>query len=406
MPGNTVNVPTIEDKSFNDQMCLLNETLMRIADTQGGYQQLSWDGWKRAIDAGLVGNISPVGSQLSDEWYKDANTHYSAPWDVVNIYDSGDVAIKQHYAMPDGIPFDEPEALYYANGTEVAGTYHFTIGTSYGTGWDTSKAIQITTNVDMAENDQIVINCGTNNANDPTDGRTWYMYAAGSTTVKDTGTTSNGSGGTLLGGTSTSGVGYTNGHVNAPQRIVYGYGRYSQSAIRQYITSRAAVGGWWVQKNPWDRPPAVAATLRGWAAGMTDELYDLLEPTEVVTAINTVEGSADTTETTYDKIFLPSLQEMYINPQLANVEGEDWEYYKDLAEEIGLPGKFQQYQTYPELITYNVSNTTSPVYVWLRSAYRGSAYDAWVVTNSGYVSGNVAYNALRGCPACIIKKSA
>ena len=406
MPGNTVNVPTVEDKSFNDQMNLLNETLIRIADGQGGYAGLSWDAWKRTVDAGLVASVSPVGSQLSDEWYKDANTHYSAPWDVAHIFSNGDVAIKQHFAIPEGVPFDEPEAIYYADGTETAGTYHIGIGFNYGDGWKTTKTIQITTNVDMAEGDQLVINCGTNSANDPTNGRTWNLYAKGSTTSKDTGTTSDGTGGTSLGSTSSSGAGYTNGRVNAPQRIVYGYGRYSQSAIRQYLNSRAAVGAWWSAQNAWDRPPAVAATLRGWATGMTQDLYDLLEPVPVVTAINTVEGSADTTETTNDKVFLPSLQEMYINPQLANVEGEDWDYFKELASEAGLTGKFAQYGTYPILISYRVDSTTSPVPVWLRSAYRGYAHVAWFVGSGGSVGNDSAYHAIRGCPACIIKKSA
>ena len=402
-----VNVPAVTDSSYNNQMNILNDTLMRIADSFGGYSgQLSWGAWKAFIDAGLVGKVSPVGSQLTDEWYKDASTHYSAPWDVTHIFPNGDVAIQQHYAIPDGVPFDEPEAIYYADGTETAGAYHIGIGTAYGTGWDTSKHIQITTNVAMAENDQLVIEMGTDANNDPTNGRTWKLYAAGSTTAKDSGTTSDGTGGTSLGSTSTSGAGYTNGRVNAPQRIVYGYGRYSQSAIRQYVISRAGVGGWWSQQNPWDRPPAVAATLRGWATGMTQELYDLLEPVPVVTAINTVEGSAETQETTYDKVFLPSLQEMYITPQLADVEGVDWDFYKDLAEDAGLTGKFAWYNTYPVLIKYRIDSTTSPVYVWLRSCYRGNTHNSWRVNGSGHVSSYNAYSGYRGCPACIIKKSA
>ena len=96
---------------------------------------------------------------------------------------------------------------------------------------------------------------------------------------------------------------------------------------------------------------------------------------------------------------------MYINPQLAGVEGEDWDYYKDLAEEAGLTGKFQQYGTYPILITYQAGSTTSPVGVWLRSVNRGNAYGAWFVYNTGYVNYTGAYSASRGCPACKILAS-
>ena len=117
------------------------------------------------------------------------------------------------------------------------------------------------------------------------------------------------------------------------------------------------------------------------------------------------EGQTATTETTSDKIFLPSLQEMYVTPQLANVEGVDWTYYQQLAANAGLTGKFAQFGTYPVLITYNLANTTSPVHVWLRSAYRGYACNAWYVTSTGTVGHGSARDANRGCPACIIKKS-
>ena len=42
---------------------------------------------------------------------------------------------------------------------------------------------------------------------------------------------------------------------------------------------------------------------------------------------------------------------------------------------------------------------------WTRSAYRGYAYVAWLVTAAGYASGNGACNASRARPACKILKS-
>ena len=372
-----------------------------------GMTTRDWRALKKLIDDDLAPSQYPVGSQFYDSWFKDANTEIQAPWDVVHYSSLGDMFLKWHYAIPDGVPFDEPEAIYYApSGGLAAGTYHILIGSAYGTGWDTAKAIQFTLNSDMDEGDQLVINCGTNNANDPTNGRTWNVYAAGSTTSKDTGTTSNGTSGTSLGTIGAVNAHRTNGQLNAISRVVYGYGRWSQSAIRQYLNSTAAAGYWWAMQNGWDRPPAVAATLRGFLAGCSAEFLSILEPVEVVTALNTQEGFTETTETTEDRIFLPSLQEMYVNPQLANVEGEDWDYFKILAEEAGLSGKFAQGGTYPVLITYNAASTTSPVSVWLRSCYRGLAYTAWFVSSSGYVNGYTASYALRGCPACKIKKSA
>ena len=365
----------------------------------------TWFGFQNRVQNQTAEAVYPVGTQISDTWYADANTSYTAPWDVVNYDSDHNCYLQWHYAFPTAMPFDEPEAIYYASGNVAAGTYYIGIGTDYGTGWSTSKHIQFTTTVAMSQGDQIVLSTGTNNANDPTNGMTWRMYAAGSTTVKDSGTTSNGTSGTSLGSTSASGTGYVNGNVNAPQRIVYGYNRWSQSAIRQWLNSTAAAGAWWTPQNPWDRPPAVAASQRGFLAGYSDSFLNILSSVEVTTALNTVEGQSDTYETTNDKIFLPSLQEMYITPQLANVEGEDWTYYQQLAGNAGLTGRFAQYGTYPVLISYNVANTTSPVVVWLRSAGRGYASTAWNVVSSGYVGYYSAYYANRGCPACKILAS-
>ena len=363
---------------------------------------------QRDVNAGLASKLYPVGTQIMDKWSKAAGgVEYSAPWDVVHHDASGNMFLDWHYAIPDGIPFDEPEAIYYApSGGLAAGTYHILIGNAYGTGWDTAKAIQFTLTAAMDEDDQLVIDCGTNYANDPTAGRAWNVYAKGSTTSKQSGTTSNGTDGTELGTIGAVNVHRTNGNLNAISRVVYGSGRWKESAIRQWLNSDEAAGAWWSAQNGWDRPPAVAATLRGFLAGFSEDFLSILEESDVVTALNTQEGFADTTETTQDKIFLPCLENWYINPQLAG-EGDEWDYYKALAQEAGLSGKFQQGQTYEILKKYRVDATTSAVVVWLRSCTRGYAYNAWHVSSSGYVGyAGTAYYANRGCPACKIKKSA
>ena len=372
-----------------------------------GWDTHDWHGLKRLVEDGVAQHEYPIGSKISDTWEKVADTNVAAPWDIVHYDADGNMYLKWHYAIPDGVPFDAPEAIWYADGDNIltAGTYNIAIGSSYGNGWVVGQAIQFTLNNDMAEGDQLVINCGTDYNNNPTNNRTWNVYAKGSTTSKDTGTTSNGTDGTNLGTIGNVSAQKTNGLLNAISRVVYGSGRWSESAIRQYLNSDAAAGAWWVAKNPWDRPPSQASSLRGFCAGIDSDLLDIIEPVEVVTALNTVEGFADTTETTLDKFFLPSLQEMYINPQLAGVEGVDWDYYKDLAEEAGLSGKFAQYGTYPILITYQAGNTTNPVSVWLRSCGRGYAYIAWYVTSAGSVGHYFAYYASRGCPACKILAS-
>ena len=365
-----------------------------------------WNAIKAVVDHGVAAKRIPVGSQILDAWEKAAGTSYTAPWDVVNYDAAGNMELNWHNCIPDGVPFDAPEAIYYApSGGLAAGTYHILIGTAYGDGWSTAKAIEFTLTAAMDEGDQLFINCGTNNANDPTNGRAWNVYAKGSTTSKQSGTTSNGTGGTSLGTIGNVNAHRTNGNLNAISRVVYGSGRWKESAIRQWLNSSAAAGAWWTAQNGWDRPPSEAASLRGFLAGYGDDFLDILQEVDVVTALNTQEGFAEETETTQDKIYLPCLENWYIAPEKAG-EGNEWAYYKTLAQEAGLTGKFQRYSTYEILKKYRVDDTTSAAYVWLRSCNRGSAYGAWLVRSSGIVSSNYAYSANRGCPACKILKSA
>lgn len=135
-------------------------------------------------------------------------------------------------------------------------------------------------------------------------------------------------------------------------------------------------------------------------SGFEKEFLDCIQPIKVVTALNTVSDKADgETEVTYDTFFLPSLEQMYITPQLAG-EGDVWEYWKRAS---GMSTKMQQWKTYPQIRTYAIESHTSAQSVRLRSAYRDGACYAWSVGSSGYV-GNYggAVTALRCAPVCVI----
>ena len=366
-----------------------------------------WAGVKKIVQHGFGARRLPIGTQLVDTFTKTAGgAALDNPWDVVHHYENGDMALNMHFAFPDGMPFDAPEAIYYApDGGLAAGQYYITIGMAYGNGWKAGHHINFTLTDAMEAGDQLVISTATDPNTDPTAGRAWNVYAKGSTTSKQNGVTSDSTEGTELGSTSTSGVGFKNGNINAPQVVVYGYGRWSQSAIRQYLNSAAAAGAWWTPQNPWDRPPAQAATVRGFLACCSPEFVAALDEVEVVTAINTVEGSTEVTETTMDKIFLPSKTQLYMVEQYA--EDEPWDYFEQLAVEAGLSGRFQDHPTVYEVIKrYNLESQSSAGYAWLRSSNRPYATNAWYVSPGGTVIyGLGAYNAIRGCPACKFKKS-
>lgn len=370
-----------------------------------GWSVSDWHAIDRLVKDGVAEYEFPVGSQILDTWTDtEGGTEYRAPWDVTHYYDNGDMAVNWHYALKDVVPLDEPEAIYYADANGLAaGNYYITIGTTYGTGWVAGAYISFTLTDDLVEGDQIVINCGQNNVNNPGAGRTGYVYGKGETTPKQTFTTGVTATGTSLGTIGAENIHKPNGQLNGISRVVYGYGRWSQSAMRQYLNSDAAAGSWWSPQNVWDRPPAAAATLRGWLAGCSEAFREIIVPVDVVTALNTVEGHATATETTQDKIFLPSLTEMYVNEQYA--EGEAWNYYKELAAEAGRPGKFPTGQAMDEMKKYRIDSTGSAVYAWLRSCYRSYAHAEWHVYISGTVSDGGACYSFGGCPACKIRKS-
>lgn len=297
--------------------------------------------------------------------------------------------------LPFGAQFDAPEAICYFDGTEAAGTYHIPITVSYGTGWVAGEAIQFTLSEAPAEGDQLVLSTATNNANNPTNGMTWNVYGKGSTESKQNGTTSNGTGGTALDAANSQVT--PNGKTNAIQRVVYGYNRWSQSGLRQFLNSDAAAGSWWTAQNPWDRPHGLLATKPGFLAGYDDDVKQYFKPIKVVTVA--CNGDSNAEDVTYDKVFLSSLEQMYCVPQFSGKEGEYWEYYKRL---LGRTTPAPTSATYPRLIKYALNAATSAQYCVRRSATRSTATTVWYVDTSGHVPTNGAYSALRCAPSVFI----
>lgn len=385
------------------------EVLKSIA-ANGLPRLLTFADLKRAIRAGYAKVFFDVGDQIITDYAAQDGKTYAAPWDVKHIDDTG-VYFGMHYAIPEDMQFDAPEAVYYAENELAAGTYHIAVGADYGDGWKAGQSIQFTLAQAVPAGGQVVIDFGTNNAYDPTAGRAVKTYASiGAAEAIESTTTSNGTGGTGLG---TIGTGNTpqktNGNLNAISRAVYGNGRYSESAIRQWLNSDAAANAWWTPKNNWDRPPRADGLNRaGFLSRLPADFVKILDYNDVVVALNVAEGFLTDRETVRDRIFLPSIENMYIVPQLADAEVPAWDYYKALAQEAGLPGKFQQWNTYPILRHYNLASANgnyAPVNVWLRSSNRSAATSAWFVNSSGYTGAASAFTALRFSPACKIKKS-
>ena len=373
----------------------------------------NWGAIREVVRQGRAQDYFNIGDQLEVSWVNGGST-YKLPFDIVSfdpVIKEGETDpvpglwLESHYAM-DPVQFDASEAIYVTDVALPAGTYNFTIGTNWGTHCVAGTVYQFTTTKEIPAGGQIMV--GKNNDwyawgapdQDPANWRVHTFASNAATTPLESNLAlTEGSGGTALGSIA-SDVKYSENGVNNLQRAGYGYNRWSMSAMRQYLNSEEAAGGWWLPKNPFDRAPQQLASLAGFLSGFGKDFLDAIGKVKVTTALNTVSDTdIGSSEDTYDKFFLASLEQEYIVPQAAGVEGAYWPYWKD---RLGTDTPQAQYSTDPRHIRYGYDAKTSAQYCRLRSAYRGYANNTWYVSTSGYVGNYLATSAHRGCPACVI----
>ena len=366
------------------------------------------------VEAGLAEKYFNIGDQIPVTW-NNGTTDYDDPWDVVDFRNvvnaKGNTVpamiLQQHWVLP-GIQFDASEAIYVASEALPAATYNFTIGTTWGSNCTAGKVYQFTTTETIPAGGQVVV--GRNNefytwgAPDQNPAN-WRVHTYSSNTsltpLEQNLTLTEGSEGTSLGSLA-SNVKYGTSGINNLQRAAYGYNRWSMSGVRQYLNSDLAANAWWAPQHPFDRPPQQLSTTRGFMAGLPNDFLNIVAPIRITTALNTVSDSdIGTTEVTTDKFWLPSLEEEYCAPQLANVEGPYFEYWK---ERLGLnaPQASGGANANANHIRYLISNHTSAQHVRLRSAGRGSALSPWYVNAAGCVYSGYAAGAGALAPACAI----
>ena len=395
---------------INEQLDTLNGLMgSLVRQKMSEATEVDLDEIAKNVRRGLAAQIYDIGDQIIVPW-KDtaADVEYSMPFDIVHIgkavLETGEevpaMYLQSHYCTPFGVQFDANEALYTQATALAAGTYYFTIGQTWSSNlYKAGTNIQFTLANAVPANGQIVLAQGTVDAKTIDSFKVTTYESPTSTTAIETVQCSLGSSGTSLGTLSNVQNYGTNG-LNHMHRCNYGYNRWSQSALRQFLNSNAAKTAWWTPQNNFDRPPAELTTKDGFMKGFGDDFLSILKPIKITTALNTVEGSAiGTTENTYDTFFLPSKRNMNLNEQLSGVEGDIWGYWYRATK-----GKRPaDYTNGAAPITYAIENHASAQAVRLRSAARGGAYRTWYVGSSGdvYYYSN-ATSSYRFAPACAI----
>ena len=379
----------------------MSSSLGVIARAQTGVvEEMDYNGIKAVVAAGNAPAVFPVGTQLVNTYTAKDGKVYDCPWDVVKTDDIAEgetgttapaMVLQMHYASLEDIQFSAYQAFFVVpEAGLVAGAYNVKMGLDWGSNVKTGTVYQFTLTKNAPAGARLT---GFYNAPDvaPANWKVYVYKDRMKSELLETCNVTAGDAGTNLG----TFLAKPNGNLNGLHPVGYGDNRWWKSAYRQYLNSDAPAKEWWAPQDEWDMKPDQADTVPGFLAGFSDDFKAALTRVKVVTYGNTVtdDGSA---VVTYDKIFLPSLEEIYCSPQVSG-EGTYWPYWK---ERTGAKTPQALWQTYPLRITRDLAQRTVGRHVRLRSAGRGGGNGAFGVYSSGVVGGWGAVGAHRCAPAC------
>lgn len=360
-----------------------------IAQNGISHQSMDWQKVRTLIANGVGESAFAIGTQLIEKWTDTADSkEYDIPWQVNHFEDvtleDGEVVhgmwLQSHYTLPFGIQFSHQRAFLACPDGLSAGTYNFDFAESWRDNVKPGINYQFTLTKPVEKGGRLA---GCYGAPDQAPS-SWkvYSYRKDGITLNETVNVTVGSGGTNLG---TIQYDSRSGNLNSVQEMAFGWNRWKTSALRQYFNSSKPKGQWWTPQDQWDICPDQLASRDGFLCGMPDEMINCLKKVKVVTYANTVndKGAEDIT---YDYVTLPSLSQMFIEPQTSG-EGDVHTYWKRRS---GRTAPCEWWTDYPNMIEYSIANKTSPQSVRLRSAYQGFACYTWLVRASGDV-GNSSY---------------
>lgn len=383
----------------------IGDLLKQIATVQTGTVDVSsWTKIRNLRKSGLAEKVLTVGDIIDDTWTDvAAPKEYPYQWHVADFQpielQNGDteasMLVQAHWAHPFGVQFSHQRAFLACPDGLPVGSYYFTIESAWGNNVKAGDIVCFKTTKVVPAGGRV---SGCYGAPDQAKAN-WRIYthsADGKTQIETiTPTFTKTDSATNLG---TQHLNKREGNLNSTQEMAYGWNRWKTSALRQYLNSEAAKGAWWTAQDEWDVAPDQLKDKAGFLSGCSADFLSALQIVKVTTFANTVnDGGGE--DTTYDRVFIPSMEQMYCAPQIKG-EGTYLEYWKQRS---GATAPLAQWGTYPNIITYAVENHTSPQNLRLRSANRGFANNTWSVLSSGNVYSNyLASTAYRFAPLVVI----
>ena len=129
-----------------------------------------------------------------------------------------------------------------------------------------------------------------------------------------------------------------NGLRNYTSKQRYGSNRWKDSDIRQWLNSDApavtnnqTLSNWWKPLTAFAMPPS-GRTLSGFLYGMSQSVVQSIATAKIITAIPSLDRDGnETTDTTYDRVWLQSVTEVLGIQNMSVIEGQQLSYWVNTA---------------------------------------------------------------------------
>ena len=368
--------------------------LARVSAFGSGLHEFKFDGAAWIYNGEPVSltefGISVTGTPAADDEVLVTEAYDKILFDVVDhrtVTDPADglskpaMILLMHHVIY-GRPFDESEAIYYAESALAPGSYYITIANdSWVAGNNAPHYFTLTQQVPAGG--QIVFPGGYNATFSGGSAKTYSGPNSTSAIETVTITKTAIAGATDLGTTGS-------GNVNHIHRAKCGSNNYKESALRQWINSAAVANAWWAPSNIFDRPPAYA-NLAGFQHGMDSDFLAVVKAITIPCHTNNTyelpEWTKDTAYNLVDRFWLASRDELGFGTERV-ADGTVFAAYDGAGN--------------TDRIKYDLSNASTARNWWLRSPNPSNASRERGVLTDGSLNNNYAYSGYGAVAACVI----
>ena len=291
---------------------------------------------QKIVQLGMAKDYFEIGDQIHTTWKPDDEHEYDMPWDVVdfgpcedpdgNIYENA-MWLQSHYTVI-GPQFSQRQAVFAAEDEMPAGTYHFMFG-AVGKFVERGTFLEFTTTKVIPKGSILLIGNANNDVPDfNAELSEWRLvayennYERNISPIEIVELTIGENGLRLKDATN-----------NALMAAGAGLGRWSQSAVRQWLNSDKPAGEWWEPQSSTDkRPIASHNDLKGFIAYLPKDFISISKPISVMTKVAAKLASnenGDGYDRTIDHFILPSAYQMNSDSNnLYKNEGKVFDYWK------------------------------------------------------------------------------